>query len=71
LLGVSAAATLWLTNGVHFIHVAKWLGHSGYVLTLTTYADYIPEVEAENPLPEPVAAVLDTNVVSLFGRQAN
>jgi hypothetical protein len=28
---------------VHFIHVAKWLGHSSYVLTLTTYADYIPE----------------------------
>jgi DNA invertase Pin-like site-specific DNA recombinase len=38
-----------------------------YVLTLTTYADYIPEQEAENPLPEPVAAVSDTNVVNLFG----
>ena len=25
------------------IQVAKWLGHSSYVLTLTTYADYIPE----------------------------
>jgi hypothetical protein len=37
------------------------------VLTLTTYADYIPEVEIENPLPEPVAAVPNTNVVSLFG----
>ena len=49
------AATLWLTNGVHFIQVAKWLGHSSYVLTLTTYADYIPEQETENPLPEPVA----------------
>jgi hypothetical protein len=41
---------LWLTAGVHFIQVAKWLGHSSYVLTLTTYADYIPEVENENPL---------------------
>ena len=30
----------------------KWLGHSSYVLTLTTYADYIPEAETENPLPE-------------------
>ena len=61
------AATLWLTNGVHFIQVAKWLGHSSYVLTLTTYADYVPEQETENPLPEPVAAVPDTNVVKLFG----
>jgi hypothetical protein len=36
-------------------------------LTLTTYADYIPEQETENPLPEPVAAVAETNVVNLFG----
>jgi integrase len=48
------------------MQVAKWLGHSSYVLTLTTYADYIPEVETENPLPEPVAAP-NTNVVNLFG----
>ena len=33
--------------------VAKWLGHSSYLLALTTYADYIPDVETENPLPEP------------------
>jgi hypothetical protein len=34
---------------------------------LTTYADYIPEQETENPLPEPVApASVDTgNVVNL------
>jgi integrase len=38
------ATTLWLTAGVNFIQVAKWLGHSSY-LTLTTYADDIPEVE--------------------------
>ena len=44
---------------------AKWLGHSSYVLTLTTYADYITEQEAENPLSEPVAAVAKTNVVPL------
>ena len=43
--------------------MAKWLGHSSYVLTLTTYADYIPDVETENPLAEPVAAVPKTNVV--------
>ena len=60
------AATLWLTAGVHFIQVAKWLGHSSYVLTLTTYADYIPEQETENPLPEPIAPTAPTtNVVQL------
>jgi hypothetical protein len=32
-----------------------------------TYADYIPEHETENPLPEPVAAAAETNVVNLFG----
>ena len=36
------------------------------MLTLTTYADYIPEVDTENPLPKPVAAAPDTgNVVNL------
>ena len=54
-------------RGVHFIQVAKWLGHSSYVLTLTTYADYIPEQETENPLPEPVATKPKDNVVNLFG----
>ena len=43
------------------------VGHSSYVLTLTTYGDYIPEQETENPLPEPLAAAPETNVVSLFG----
>ena len=61
------AAVLWLTNNVRFIQVAKWLGHSSYVLTLTTYADYIPDVETENPLPKPVAGAPETNVVSLYG----
>ena len=51
------AAVRWLSAGVHFMQVSKWLGHSSYVLTMTTYADYIPEQEAENPLPEPVAPV--------------
>jgi len=55
-------------DGVHFTQVAKWLGHSSYVLTLTTYADLIPGVGTENPLPEPVAAVpTTTNVVKMFG----
>ena len=30
------AAALWLTAGVHFMQVAKWLGHASYVLTMTT-----------------------------------
>ena len=30
-------------RGVHFMWVPKWLGHSSYVLTLTTSADYIPD----------------------------
>ena len=46
------------------MQVSKWLGHSSYVLTLTTYGDYIPDEEATNPLPEPVApAAPATNVV--------
>jgi integrase len=60
-------AVLQLSAGTHFVQVAKWLGHSSYVLTLTTYADYMPEQETENPLPEPVAAAADTNVVKLCG----
>jgi len=27
----------------HYMQVSKWLGHSTFVLTLTTYADYIRE----------------------------
>ena len=50
---------------MHCIWVSKWLGHSSYVLTLTTYAGYIPNEEAENPLPEPVAASDTGNVVNL------
>ena len=66
--GLASMASIVLTpTGVHFIQVAKWLGHSSYVLTLTMYADYIPEQETENPLPEPVApANVDTgNVLNL------
>lgn len=32
-------ATLALSAGEHYMQVSKWLGHSSYVLTLTTYAD--------------------------------
>ncbi|POX84268.1 hypothetical protein C3469_26485 [Mycobacterium kansasii] len=43
--------------GEHYMQVSKWLGHSSYVLTLTTYADYIGEDELAAPkLARPVAA---------------
>lgn len=64
------AATLWLSAGVHFMQVSKWLGHSTYTLTLDVYGDYIPETDggAINPLPEPVAPAKPapkTNVVPM------
>lgn len=36
-------ATMNLSAGEHYMQVSKWLGHSTFVLTLTTYADYINE----------------------------
>jgi integrase len=49
-------ATLALSAGEHYMQVSKWLGHSSFVLTLTTYADYISEDELAAPkLARPVA----------------
>lgn len=31
------------------MQVSKWLGHSSFALTLTTYADYIDETELAAP----------------------
>ncbi|WP_123023582.1 site-specific integrase [Mycolicibacterium stellerae] len=42
-------ATMNLSAGEHYMTVSKWLGHSSFVLTLTTYADYIKEDEMEAP----------------------
>ncbi|GAA2426984.1 tyrosine-type recombinase/integrase [Mycolicibacterium llatzerense] len=62
-------ATLTLSAGEHYMQVSKWLGHSSYVLTLTTYADYINEDELVAPkLSRPVATT--GNVVPLH-RKAN
>jgi integrase len=36
-------ATLAPSAGEHYMQVSKWLGHSSYLLTLTTYADYLGE----------------------------
>jgi integrase len=58
-------AALQLTAGTHFMQVSKWMGHASYVITMTVYADWIPDEDAGNVLPEPVAAVADTNVVPL------
>jgi integrase len=73
-------ATLQLSAGVHSMQGSKWLGHSSFTLTLDVYGDYIPKDAggAVNPLPEPAAPAKPTersrppsNVISLFGRQAN
>ena len=54
-----------LSAGTHFMQVSKWLGHSSYMLTLSTYADYIREDATAAPnLARPVAAPA-TNVVDL------
>lgn len=42
-------ATMNLSVGEHYMQVSKWLGHSTFVLTLTTYADYINEDEQAAP----------------------
>ena len=72
-------ATLQLSAGVHSMQVSKWLGHSSFTLTLDVYGDYIPEpdggaVEHRCPSRPPrrsPSAETASNVVSLFGRQAN
>lgn len=49
-------ATLALSAGEHYMQVSKWLGHSSFVLTLTTYADYIREDDSAAPnFARPVA----------------
>jgi integrase len=42
-------ATMNLSAGEHYMQVSKWLGHSSFVLTLSTYADYITEEEIAAP----------------------
>jgi len=66
-------AALQLSAGVHYMQVSKWMGHATYVITLTTYGEWIPEDDGgvPNALPEPVAGVPGTNVISLFGEATN
>lgn len=42
-------ATMNLSAGEHYMQVSKWLGRSTFVLTLTTYTDYINEDEMAAP----------------------
>jgi integrase len=42
-------ATMNLSAGEHYMQVSKWLGHSSFVLTLSTYADYITETTRWRP----------------------
>ncbi|MGO9068372.1 hypothetical protein [Mycobacterium sp.] len=63
-------AALQLSAGTHFMQVSKWMGHASYVITMTVYADWIPDEDAGNTLPEPVAPKRPAetgNVVNLFG----
>ena len=47
------------------MQVSKWLGHSSFVLTLSTYADYIREDDQAAPkFARPVAAT-EGNVVPI------
>lgn len=53
-----------LSAGEHYMQVSKWLGHSSFVLTLTTYADYI--IEDEQVAPRVGRGGADTgNVIAL------
>jgi len=62
-------ATLALSAGEHYMSVSKWLGHSSFVLTLSTYADYIREDETAAPaFARPIAAV-SSKVVDLAAKR--
>lgn len=65
-------ATLALSAGEHYMQVSKWLGHSSFVLTLTTYADYIREDDTAAPnFARPVASRNAKRNVVPIQRQRN
>ncbi|OBI11151.1 integrase [Mycobacterium sp. E2327] len=64
-------ATLALSAGEHYMQVSKWLGHSSYVLTLSTYADYIREDDTAAPAFTRPVADAPRNVVSLGLRKTD
>jgi integrase len=58
-------ATMNLSAGEHWMQVSKWLGHSSFVLTLSTYADYIREDQLVAPKVGRGVAAGASNVVDL------
>lgn len=58
-------AAMNLSAGEHYMQVSKWLGHSTFVLTLTTYADYINEDEQAAPKVGRGTVELGANVVRI------
>jgi integrase len=53
------------------MQVSKWLRHSSFVLTLTTYADYIREDELAAPKVGRGVANVVGNVVDLDRRKSD
>ena len=54
------------------MQVSKWLGHSSYVLTLSTYADYIREDDTAAPkFARPVSTPLKDDVVDLQRKKSD
>ncbi|OBI95028.1 tyrosine-type recombinase/integrase [Mycobacterium asiaticum] len=64
-------ATMNLSAGEHYMQVSKWLGHSTFVLTLTTYADFINEDELSAPRVGRGVACGTTNVVEFQRRNSD
>jgi integrase len=62
-------ATMNLSAGEHYMQVSKWLGHSSFVLTLTTYADYIREDEIAVPKVGRGVASAPAGVTQLVRRE--
>jgi integrase len=63
-------ATMNLSAGEHYMQVSKWLGHSSFVLTLSTYADYINEDEQLAPKVGRGVADVANNVVDIESRKS-
>ncbi|KZS69124.1 hypothetical protein A4G26_26430 [Mycobacterium kansasii] len=59
-----------LSAGEHYMQVSKWLGHSTFVLTLTTYADYINEDEQAAPKVGRGVVSVSANVAELGRRRS-
>lgn len=64
-------AAMNLSAGEQYMQVSKWLGHSSFVLTLSTYVDYIREDELAAPkVGRGTASVGTDSVVPLRRREA-